>query len=468
MPYLLVLLFVLFGCSTAPAAEDASLGISSIFDGAVVDGVTSDGTLMDASAADVSATDGGAVDASGALDAAAFVPIPLRGEVTRVQPMTGIVLWEESWNDHTIKESDAVSLEYAYVQPSRIITGVDRYDWSGFEAFLDRIAGREHQALVRFYYTYPGRETAVPDYIKALPGYEETTGQVEGMRTHFPDWRSAELQRAHLGFFDAFAERYDDDPRIAFLQVGFGLWGEYHIYEGPRRLGREFPSKEFQRRFFDTLDGAFDTLHWSISIDAGDGTYSPMADDAALRARRFGNFDDSFMHANHDDYNESMWNLFEHGTRFLRAPHGGELSYYTDFDQRHVLDPEGTHGRSYESLAARFHISYMIGNDQPSYQSVARIQQAGMANGYRFAITPFEASGMQSLVRVENEGIAPIYYDAFVAVDGVRSDESLRGLGPGQSLELLIGAGGEDPGLTIECDRLVPGQRILFDAALSP
>ena len=30
---------------------------------------------------------------------------------------------------------------------------------------------------------------------------------------------------------EEFAARYDDDPRIAFLQVGFGLWGEYHIYD---------------------------------------------------------------------------------------------------------------------------------------------------------------------------------------------------------------------------------------------
>ena len=51
-----------------------------------------------------------------------------------------------------MKQSDAIALEYAYVRPSSIVTARDTYDWSGFDAFLDRIAGRGHQAVVRFYY----------------------------------------------------------------------------------------------------------------------------------------------------------------------------------------------------------------------------------------------------------------------------------------------------------------------------
>lgn len=448
-------------CSSTPQnAPDATA-----MDASAHDAATPDATTADASFSDASPDDAGRSDASVREDASTpFLPIPLSQAITEVQPMTGIVLWEESWNDDAVK--DAIRLEYAYIEPSSIVAGADSYDWAAFEAFLDRIAGRQHQALVRFYYTYPGRQTAVPDYIKALPDYEETTGQVEGNRTHFPDWRNAELRRAHLAFFEAFAERYDADPRIAFLQVGFGLWGEYHIYEGPRRLGREFPSKAFQQTFFETLSDAFEQLHWSISIDAGDGTYSPMPDSAALRGLAFGNFDDSFMHADHGGYNESMWNVFEHSTRYLRSPHGGELSYYTDFDQRHVLDPAGIHGRSFETLAQRFHISYMIGNDQPSYQGVARIREASLATGYRFAITRFEANETQSRVRIENRGIAPLYYDAFVAIDGVRSSESLKGLAPGEGLDLLIEAGGAAPTLSIECDRLVSGQRIGFEAEL--
>ena len=185
----------------------------------------------------------------------------------------------------------------------------------------------------------------------------------------------------------------------------------------------------------------------------------------------FGLFDDSFMHANHGGYNEDMWNLFGHATRFLRAPHGGELSYYTNADQRGALDPSGLHGRTYEELSARFHISYMIGNDQPEYRSEARIREAGMANGYRFQILAFEVAEADDGTRVAratvtNTGIAPIYYDAYVAVNGSRARESLKGLAPGASQEVELTYEGDPPTLTLECDRLVAGQSIQFDAAL--
>nr|MCU0709910.1 hypothetical protein [Pirellula sp.] len=60
----------------------------------------------------------------------------------------------------------------------------------------------------------------------------------------------------------------------------------------------------------------------------------------------------------------------------------------------------------------------------------------------------------------------PIYYDAFPTVNGVRSEQSLKGLLPGERKLFEIEAGGESPTLSIECDRLVPGQKIEFDADL--
>ena len=55
-------------------------------------------------------------------------------------------------------------------------------------------------------------------------------------------------------------------------------------------------------------------------------------------------------------------------------------------------------------------------------------------------------------------------HDAFVAVNGVRTKESLKGLRPGESRTFDIPSGGEK--LTIGSERLVPGQSIEFDADL--
>jgi hypothetical protein len=57
-------------------------------------------------------------------------------------------------------------------------------------------------------------------------------------------------------------------------------------------------------------------------------------------------------------------------------------------------------------------------------------------------------------------------YDAFVAVNGMRAKESLKGLLPGESHRFDVASGGVHPKLEIECDRLVPGQRIGFEANL--
>jgi hypothetical protein len=163
--------------------------------------------------------------------------------------------------------------------------------------------------------------------------------------------------------------------------------------------------------------------------------------------------------------NEQNWNALDR-ERWRRSPGGGEFSYYNKRDQKLALAPEGPNGVSFESAARDFHISYMIGSDQPQYQSMARIREAGLACGYKFRVLKFQVGDHSARVTVANEGIAPIYHDAFAAVNGVRAGRSLKGLAPGESATFDIASGGASPRFTIESDRLVPGQHIEFEAAL--
>jgi len=396
-----------------------------------------------------------------------FKNIPLVSGITGVQPMTGIVLWASSHNNSLLKTSNRYTqLEYAYLNPARTVIGEGLYDWSSLENLLEQVSSRAKQMVVRFAYVLPGKQTRVPDHIKSLPDYNETSGITEGQLTHFPDWSNQVLQKAHLDLYSAFAARYDDDPRIAFLQVGFGLWSEYHIYQPGVQLGINFPSKEYQTAFLKHLDSVFNTLQWSISIDAGVESVTPLLENQSLMSLDFGLFDDSFMHKAHSDYNEIMLNQFNYAQRYKQSVLGGEFSYYTQYDQQHALDIEGIHGYTFAEQSAKFHISYMIGNDQPDYQSNKRIRDAGLSSGYRFKITSFKASSNESRVTVKNIGVAPIYYDAYVAVNKVAAKSSLKGLLPEASAEFTVASGGVKPVLSIESDRLVDGQRIEFEANL--
>lgn len=378
-------------------------------------------------------------------------------ETEDIDPMTGIALWA----DNELAGSWPIQLEFAYMEYDKISKDPNEYDWTYVEKTLSNIASRSHQAILRFRYTYVGEQCAVPSWVKNSDGYVETSGTVEGKTTYFPDWRSETLQDFHLDFFRKFAQRYDKDPRIAFLQVGFGLWAEYHIYEGPFIPGQTFPSKEFQETFLTMMDETFESLPWSISIDAADETYSPFTENSSLLSLDFGCFDDSFMCKQHDKENATNWTFFGKN-RYKSNPCGGEFSYYRTYDQKHCLDYSGLYGRRFEKEAENFHLSYIIGNDQPNYQGIARFREASASLGYRFVILEKEISDGIAKIHILNEGIAPIYRDAFVSVAGIRSDYSLKGLQPGDKKWITISS----PEITstseisIECDYLVAGQTI--------
>ena len=392
-----------------------------------------------------------------------FDRVPLKSEVENVQPMTGIVLWNT--NGRSITAKDKIQLEYSYMLYNDVCKEQGVYDWTPMDKLLEQVASRGHQAIVRFRYSYVGQQCAVPDYIKAWPGYEEMSGKSEGRTTYFPDWRCEELQRFHLEFHKKFAERYDTDPRLAFVQTGFGLWAEYHIYDGPCKIGRTFPSKEFQETFFREMQNYFKETTWSISIDAADSFYSPLKAKKELLDITFGNFDDSFMHETHHEYNRDCW-LFFGEDRYKIAPRGGEFSYYSDFDQKHCLDVEGMYGRTFESQVEEYHMTYILGNDQPGYQTMDRIKEASMSMGYKFEIKDYRVKGDEAAVLITNIGVAPIYRDAYVEVGGVKGEYSLKNLMPGEEVWIHFKGTGISAQTVPEivCDHLVPGQKIEYAA----
>jgi hypothetical protein len=177
--------------------------------------------------------------------AADLRPVPLQSSITQVQPMTGIVLW----STNSQRRSAPIQLEFAYLGYDQVVNAEGHYDWAQVETLLNDVASRGHQTILRWHDTYVGKPTRVPDHIKALSDYQETLALSEKKETGFPDWSHPELKRFILDFYTRFAERYDQDPRLAFVQTGFGLWAEYHIYDGPMELGKTFPDKAFQAEF---------------------------------------------------------------------------------------------------------------------------------------------------------------------------------------------------------------------------
>jgi len=202
-----------------------------------------------------------------------------------------------------------------------------------------------------------------------------------------------------------------------------------------------------------------------ISVDAANGDWSPIEENEALVKLRFGLFDDSFNHKQHTKENAPNWKILGLN-RWRTAPTGGEFAFFQNVEQKKALAPKGPYGVSFEEQASLYHISFMIGDAQPEFQKPDRIREAGKAIGYAFEVTRFESTADKSILEIKNVGIAPSYFDAYPSVNQTRADQSLKGLLPGEMRAFRLQSGGEKPTLTIESDRLVPGQTIEFKANL--
>ena len=420
-------------------------------------------------------------------DTIPYKAVSLKRQVTHVQPMNGMVLWNDMAASKHSTHGACISLEFAYIPPCKVVTGKSgnnlQYDWTYLDSKLAAAASRGHQMVLRFPLCYPSNRencigtkgaTYVPDYIRALDNYHETYASNPGGDgpTYYPDWSNAELQWFVKQFYADLAARYATDARIAFLEVGFGHWGEYHTYGTNVNFGTNFPTKAYQRELFVHLSQVM-PIPWLVSIDAGDDVYSDVFTNAQTKSLAFGLFDDSFMHAEHDisqgdGWNEQCWRLCGLN-RWKLGVCGGEISYYSSNDQRSFLNPDGMYGVTWEQAATKYHMSWIICNDAPSgsYFTPARVTEAGIASGYRFRITACETNSVNSRIVVKNTGVAPIYRDAYITVNGVRASESLCGLLPGEQKTFDIrNAVATSENVTITSDFILPAQQIQFDADL--
>ena len=173
-----------------------------------------------------------------------FVKISLQSQITGVQPMTGIVLWA----DNAKRNTDAISLEYSYMQYTDIVKEKGVYDWTPLEQILDAVASRKHQAIIRFWYTYPGYESAVPQYIRELPDYEETVA----LRENGPDFPTGGIP-SYNGSTKSFIRSLQNGMTMIRVWHSFkpvSAYGLSTIYTMGRELwDRHFPPKNFKPSF---------------------------------------------------------------------------------------------------------------------------------------------------------------------------------------------------------------------------
>jgi len=125
---------------------------------------------------------------------------------------------------------------------------------------------------------------------------------------------------------------------------------------------------------------------------------------------------------------------------------------------------------SFEQALDKFHLSFIIANDQFNYQKLPRLVQASQAMGFELRLDKLERQGNKIQGIFVNQGVAPVYVDVYPTLMGTRSIVSLKKLQPLESRSFLIEVSDDvtriEKALTITSDRLLPGVTIPFNADL--
>lgn len=314
------------------------------------------------------------------------------------------------------------SLEWDYTRLSEVMTGPTNFNWAPFEAKLAAAASRGHQFIARFYLEWPGRPTAVPQYLldaglKLRTWTNTNTQPFPPAIDHTPDYEDPRLRAALTHFIRAFGERYDGDPRLAFVGLGLlGTWGEWH--NSPR--DEWFASKAVQTEVMDAFETAFPRTRLVARYPAGD--HDPRYAQNVRRA--MGYHDDSFAWATaHSGKRGEEW-FFESRLRAAGAlekwrtqPIGGEVRpevWPCLFD-----DPScAPAGQEFDRCAAATHVSWLCneGVFRGKIQGATRERALAAARrmGYELHLSRaawrLAEDSLQVSLTLTNTGLAPFYY----------------------------------------------------------
>jgi hypothetical protein len=318
------------------------------------------------------------------------------------------------------------SLEFNYLPYSALVKNYDEFDWKPLEQLLDDIASRGHQAVLRIFLEYPGKQGVIPQFLvkdglKVHKWLYTETQPLPPAPIETPDYEDKNLRKSLKSFLAAFGKKYDGDPRIGFITAGLlGSWGEWHTY--PK--AELFASKTVQSEVMDAYEAAFKTTPVLLRYPAGDNTFQK----AKNANRRFGYHDDSFAWATLDTgRKQDNWFYMpalkaagpDAEIKWKSQPIGGEIrpeAWGKAFDDKPGMKEVQNFRACVETTHATWLMDSGMFEKKQKADRIKRAEEQVRRMGYEFhcpGVTISEVKGGQLDVKleIENHGVAPFYYD---------------------------------------------------------
>jgi hypothetical protein len=317
------------------------------------------------------------------------------------------------------------SMEFSYLALSELMTGPKTFNWQPLEKLLDDVASRGNQTIFRVFLEYPGKKEGIPEFLVKqglkVHVYKNTnTAPLPPAEIRTPDYADPNLRSALQSFIAALGERYDGDPRIAYITAGLlGTWGEWHTY--PRN--DLWASVEVQAEVLSACEAAFHQTPVLLRYPAG-----PENEEYASNAERpFGYHDDSFAWATLDTgrkqddwfYLVVLRNAGQAAVdKWKSQPIGGEIRPEI-WGQVFDLKPKHKQAQDFARCVEQTHVTWLMDTGMfrqkadPTRYERATSQVRRM--GYEFCVESVDLTTrgekLSLTAKVVNQGVAPFYRD---------------------------------------------------------
>ncbi|MCO6456221.1 MAG: DUF4832 domain-containing protein [Pirellulaceae bacterium] len=144
------------------------------------------------------------------------------------------------------------SMVFQYISWRELEPVENEFRFEEWEESWNREAARGKHIIFRVYVDYPSKPSGLPDWLRKA-GVRETPYEDYGGGKS-PDYDNPRMVAGLERLIAALGKRYNQSPRIAFIQLGLlGFWGEWHTY--PR--SELYASPDTQRRVIDAYRRAF-------------------------------------------------------------------------------------------------------------------------------------------------------------------------------------------------------------------
>jgi hypothetical protein len=233
-----------------------------------------------------------------------------------------------------------------------------------------------------------------------------------------PDFNDPKFLKAHRNFIMALGARYDNDPRIAWIDIGtYGFWGEWHwLYRGNHEALEI--TEETKKAILEHYYGAFPNTPKVITFDDIFGHRYVVKRGGGIRndclAGLFNGEDQNEVYLEYvGDLNKTAWK-----TGIINGEFCGNVKEFIKATTERFNETYDFIQKTHWSVIT-FKLCQAGGNIEPvSEEHRSNLDKLHKKLGYRFVLLEVshdeeinKGDTLKITIQVENKGVAPFYFN---------------------------------------------------------